>query len=43
VWVDPDAARIAVLLTNRIHPEVREIAFNQVRQRFHAAVWDARG
>ena len=39
LWVDPDAGRIAVLLTNRIHPEVREIAFNKVRQRFHAAVW----
>jgi CubicO group peptidase (beta-lactamase class C family) len=40
LWVDPDAGRIAILLTNRIHPAVREIAFNQVRQRFHAAVWD---
>ncbi len=47
LWIDPDAAngadgragRIAILLTNRIHPEVREIAFNAVRQRFHAAVW----
>src|SRR5262249_48320884 len=39
LWVDPDADRIAILLTNRIHPEVREIPFNQVRQRFHSAVW----
>ena len=41
MWIDPDAMRIAILLTNRIHPEVREIPFNQVRQRFHAAVWAA--
>lgn len=42
LWVDPDAGRIAILLTNRIHPEVREIAFNGVRQRFHARVWEPR-
>jgi hypothetical protein len=30
-----------VLLTNRIHPEVREVAFNEVRQRFHEAVYRA--
>lgn len=41
VWLDPDAHRVLVFLTNRIHPEVREIAFNEVRQRFHAAVGDA--
>ncbi len=38
IWIDPDAERIAVLLTNRIHPEVREIPFNEVRQRFLRAV-----
>jgi CubicO group peptidase (beta-lactamase class C family) len=41
VWIDPDAELISVLLTNRIHPEVREIPFNEVRQRFHAAVYAA--
>jgi CubicO group peptidase (beta-lactamase class C family) len=41
VWVDPDADRVTVLLTNRIHPEVREIAFNEVRRRFHEAVYRA--
>jgi CubicO group peptidase (beta-lactamase class C family) len=41
VWIDPDADRIAVLLTNRIHPEVREIPFNDVRRRFHEAVYEA--
>ena len=37
VWIDPEARPDRVLLTNRIHPVVREIAFNEVRQRFHAA------
>lgn len=38
IWVDRENDRVAVLLTNRIHPEVREIPFNEVRQRFlHAA------
>jgi CubicO group peptidase (beta-lactamase class C family) len=41
VWADPERDRIAVLLTNRIHPEVREIPFNEVRQRFHRAVFEA--
>jgi CubicO group peptidase (beta-lactamase class C family) len=39
LWIDPDADRIAILLTNRIHPEVRAIDFNAVRKRFHDAVW----
>jgi len=41
LWIDPDQELISVLLTNRIHPEVREIPFNEVRQRFHAAVYAA--
>ena len=41
LWVDPDADLVAVLLTNRIHPEVREIPFNEVRRRFHEAVYEA--
>ena len=40
VWVDPARNLVAVLLTNRIHPEVREIPFNEVRQRFHEVVWE---
>jgi len=39
VWLDPEAGRIAVLLTNRIHPEVRPVDFNRVRRRFHEVVW----
>jgi CubicO group peptidase (beta-lactamase class C family) len=41
LWIDPDRGLVSVLLTNRIHPEVREIPFNEVRQRFHAAVYAA--
>ena len=41
LWIDPDRDLVSILLTNRIHPEVREIPFNEVRQRFHAAVYAA--
>ena len=41
LWIDPDADLVLVLLTNRIHPEVREIPVNEVRQRFHEAVYAA--
>ncbi len=39
VWLDPDADRIAILLTNRVHPVVRPVDFNEVRRRFHETVW----
>jgi CubicO group peptidase (beta-lactamase class C family) len=39
-WVDPRRERIAVLLTNRIHPTAPEANFNEVRRRFHAMVWN---
>jgi CubicO group peptidase (beta-lactamase class C family) len=39
LWIDPEAGRIAILLTNRVHPEVRAIDFNAVRRRFPEAVW----
>jgi CubicO group peptidase (beta-lactamase class C family) len=39
VWVDPRRDRIAVLLTNRIHPVAPETNFHEVRKRFHALVW----
>lgn len=42
VWIDPDAGRISVLLTNRIHPVVRDVDFNAVRRRFHDRVWRPR-
>jgi serine-type D-Ala-D-Ala carboxypeptidase len=43
LWIDPERGWILVLLTNRIHPEVREIPFNEVRQRFHRAAYAALG
>jgi CubicO group peptidase (beta-lactamase class C family) len=39
LWIDPEADRIAILLTNRIHPVVRAVDFNEVRRRFHETVW----
>jgi CubicO group peptidase (beta-lactamase class C family) len=39
VWVDPRRERIAVLLTNRIHPEAPQTNFHEVRKRFHGLVW----
>jgi serine-type D-Ala-D-Ala carboxypeptidase len=39
LWIDPDRGRIAVLLTNRVHPEARPVDFNAVRRRFHERVW----
>ena len=35
VWIDPSRDRIFILLTNRIHPEVRDVNFHEVRRRFH--------
>ncbi len=39
LWMDPDSGRIAILLTNRVHPTVKEVDFNEVRRRFHRTVW----
>jgi CubicO group peptidase (beta-lactamase class C family) len=35
LWIDPDAGRICVLLTNRVHPRFRPIDMNAVRREFH--------
>ncbi len=36
VWIDPAASRVYVLLTNRVHPEVREeMDMNALRREFH--------
>jgi serine-type D-Ala-D-Ala carboxypeptidase len=37
LWIDPEAQRIWVLLTNRVHPTVHGGNFNEIRRRFHAA------
>ncbi len=38
VWIEPERDRIAVLLTNRVHPEVKPGNFHEVRRRFQAVV-----
>ena len=35
LWIDPEARRIHVLLTNRVHPRFLEIDMNAVRRAFH--------
>ena len=35
LWIDPDARRVYVLLTNRVHPEFREMDMNAIRLGFH--------
>ncbi|HSP93898.1 MAG TPA: serine hydrolase domain-containing protein [Thermoanaerobaculia bacterium] len=39
LWIDPEAGRIAILLTNRVHPTVKAADFNEVRRRFHGIAW----
>ena len=43
VWIDPEPGSIAVLLTNRVHPEVKAGNFHEVRRRFHALVFGRDG
>ncbi len=40
VWVDPYADRVYILLSNRVHPEVRNADFNAVRRAFHAVAYE---
>jgi CubicO group peptidase (beta-lactamase class C family) len=35
LFIDPDSRRIYILLTNRVHPEFREMDMNAVRRGFH--------
>lgn len=35
LWIDPDRRRVYVLLTNRVHPEFKEIDMNAIRRGFH--------
>ncbi len=35
VWVDPEVARIMVLLTNRVHPCATAVAMQKIRGEFH--------
>lgn len=36
LWIDPESRRIFILLTNRVHPDFREMSINAVRRAFHA-------
>ncbi|MGH9796745.1 MAG: serine hydrolase domain-containing protein [Candidatus Polarisedimenticolia bacterium] len=36
LWIDPKSRRIFILLTNRVHPEFRDMRMNSVRRAFHA-------
>lgn len=35
LWIDPGRDAVFVLLTNRVHPRVREVNMNAVRRQFH--------
>ena len=35
LWLDPEADRVYVLLTNRVHPEVKPTDMTAIRRRFH--------
>jgi CubicO group peptidase (beta-lactamase class C family) len=35
LWIDPQARRIVVLLTNRVHPRFRDQDMNALRREFH--------
>ncbi len=37
LFVDPERSRVAVLLTNRLHPDARAAEMNALRRRFHEA------
>lgn len=41
VWIDPEAGRFAILLTNRVHPTSANTRLLAFRPTFHDAVWDA--
>jgi serine-type D-Ala-D-Ala carboxypeptidase len=41
VWIDGQQGRVFVLLTNRVHPQVRDFGMKQLRQRFHALAVEA--
>jgi CubicO group peptidase (beta-lactamase class C family) len=41
VWIDGQKQRVFVLLTNRVHPQVRDFGMKQVRQQFHTLAVEA--
>jgi CubicO group peptidase (beta-lactamase class C family) len=46
IWIDVSRERVLILLTNRVHPEVRDLGMKQARQTFHnlaVAALEAKG
>ena len=43
VWSDPASGGVDILLTNRIHPEVRPVDIGEFRRGFHSAAAAVRG
>ena len=41
VWLDGTSERVFVLLTNRVHPQVRDLGMKQARQQFHRLAVEA--
>lgn len=39
LWCDPDAERITVLLTNRVHPHRNRAGIREIRSRVHNQLW----
>lgn len=41
LWIDPEAGRYAVLLTNRVHPDRNRFQdMHELRREFHRAAWE---
>jgi CubicO group peptidase (beta-lactamase class C family) len=41
VWIDPERARVLVLLTNRVHPAARDLGIKAARQQFNSLAVEA--
>jgi CubicO group peptidase (beta-lactamase class C family) len=41
LWIDWQKQRVYVLLTNRVHPQVRDLGLKQARQQFHGLAVEA--
>ncbi|MEW6130769.1 MAG: serine hydrolase domain-containing protein [Acidobacteriota bacterium] len=41
VWLDGERKRVFVLLTNRVHPQVRDLGMKQARQQFNSLAVEA--
>lgn len=41
IWMEPDTNLVFIILSNRIHPVVRNIPFNRIRRKIHSLLKDA--